>query len=255
MQTYKERNMIKYNKVKRKKVFKTNEYYKFKKIKGNRDIKESHLKRLIKAIKNENLLNSNPIIVNSNHEIIDGQHRLQAARKLKLPIFYTIEKDYTLSEVHILNANTKVWNLKDFLIGYTNAKIKSYQLLYGLVQDEKLTVPILLCMLGYQKSGKIIEIFKSGNFELTKEEVEEVKEIHEELKPFKHFFNCYPRRFVILYVNKIREHEKFDHKRLIKNLNNKKFIDKIKRQSNDREYIQLFEYIYNFGYRKMVHFS
>ena len=58
------------------------------------------------------------IIVNENYEIIDGQHRFDVIKELGLPLNYVICGGYGLNEVHILNQNSKTWNVDDYLDGY-----------------------------------------------------------------------------------------------------------------------------------------
>lgn len=107
------------------KVYKTNELEIFKQIEGNRPPNPQHIKRLSQSIKEFGLL-CNPILVNENMEVIDGQHRLLAAKKVESEIYYIILKGYNLTEVHALNLNQKNWTKKDFMYGYADMGIESY---------------------------------------------------------------------------------------------------------------------------------
>lgn len=53
-------------------VYFTTDYSKFKLMKGNREIDALHVKRLIESFREQYLFS--PILVNSKHEIIDGQN-------------------------------------------------------------------------------------------------------------------------------------------------------------------------------------
>ena len=81
-------------------IVKTTDYSIFKKINGNRGISHSHVTKLTAAIARRNLLQLFPIIVNEKMEIVDGQHRLWAAKRLKLPIYYEKMKEAGLEEIH-----------------------------------------------------------------------------------------------------------------------------------------------------------
>jgi hypothetical protein len=105
-------------------VFTTTNYDLFKSIDGNRTINKLHLKRLKKSMEANYLLS--PILVNENYQIIDGQHRYQAAKELKLPIYYMVIDGYGLKEVQILNATSKKWNADDYLNGYIDMGLKDY---------------------------------------------------------------------------------------------------------------------------------
>ena len=84
-------------------IHKTKDYNIFKLRNSNRDISERHVKILIEAIKNDNNLHLHPIIVNADWEVIDGQHRLLAARKLNVEIYYI--KDDNINIKHIVTSN------------------------------------------------------------------------------------------------------------------------------------------------------
>ena len=62
------------------KFFETRDYSMFKKVRGNRPVDQAHVKQLKKLIAEKDLMD--PIRVNSNIEVVDGQHTLQARKEL-----------------------------------------------------------------------------------------------------------------------------------------------------------------------------
>jgi hypothetical protein len=107
------------------KVYKTDDLSIFKSIDGNRVANLQHVKRLTDSIKIYGM-KCNPILVNEKMEVIDGQHRLIAAKEAKSFVYYIVINGYTLNEVHTLNLNQKNWTKKDFMEGYANMGIESY---------------------------------------------------------------------------------------------------------------------------------
>ena len=91
----------------------TNDYSKFKTLQGNRNVNSLHIRRLKESFKEKYLLS--PIVVNQNYEIIDGQHRFEAAKELNLPVNFIICNDYSLKEVQLLNTNMKNWKKRGLL--------------------------------------------------------------------------------------------------------------------------------------------
>ncbi|MEQ9286955.1 MAG: ParB N-terminal domain-containing protein [Cyclobacteriaceae bacterium] len=83
-------------------VFETNDYSSFKKIKGNRGIDPQHVNRLEHSFKKKHL--KTPILLNEKMEIVDGQHRVEAAKNLNLPVYYIIKENYGLDEARALNS-------------------------------------------------------------------------------------------------------------------------------------------------------
>jgi hypothetical protein len=107
------------------KVYKTSDLSIFKQIDGNRVPNLQHIRRLSDSISNYGM-KCNPIIVNENYEVIDGQHRLMAAKDSNSFVYYIVINGYSLSEVHTLNLNQKNWTKKDFMDGYANMGVDSY---------------------------------------------------------------------------------------------------------------------------------
>lgn len=97
---------------------KTTNYDQFKMITSNREVDEKHVKRLCASIEANNLLHLNPIVVNKAMEIIDGQHRLEAARRLGFPIYFIIG-DVNKKDISALNRISKKWNMMDYINFYT----------------------------------------------------------------------------------------------------------------------------------------
>ena len=70
----------------------------FKILDGNRNINLGNVDRLVKSIEENGFLQM-PIIVNENYEVIDGQHRLMAAKKINSIIYYHKVNNYDLKTV------------------------------------------------------------------------------------------------------------------------------------------------------------
>jgi len=93
-------------------VYSTYDYSKFKMIVGNRGLRMANVSAIQKSSNEEQLLI--PIIVNSNYEIVDGQHRYTAWKAIGKPIIYIIADGYSLSQVRRANQNSINWTITDF---------------------------------------------------------------------------------------------------------------------------------------------
>ena len=89
----------------------TRSYSIFNKVIGNRDLDSKNLQRIKESIKDIGL--QMPILVNKNISIIDGQHRLQAAKELNIPIAYIISQDTSEENIDQLQISKK-WTALDF---------------------------------------------------------------------------------------------------------------------------------------------
>lgn len=129
------------------KVYRTNDLSTFKTLPGNRVPNLLHINRLNYSI-NKYGMKCNPILVNERLEVIDGQHRLEAAKSAGTFVYYIIVPGYNLTEVHTLNLNQKNWTKTDYMEGYANMGQESYIKLREFVlknDDFPFTCCVYLC--------------------------------------------------------------------------------------------------------------
>lgn len=86
---------------------------KFSFLEDNRKIDENHVSRLVTSI--EKYGQMMPIIVDPQLQVIEGQHRLEACKKLKISVAYIIKQDATSKDIAIINNMQKGWGNKDYL--------------------------------------------------------------------------------------------------------------------------------------------
>lgn len=103
----------------------TSEYEVFERMPGNRPVDEGHVADLMKRMRTKDLFT--PIQINQNFEVIDGQHRLEARKRLGLPVPFFCVNDYGLEEVQELNAQQKKWSIEDFTNSFIERGNKEYQ--------------------------------------------------------------------------------------------------------------------------------
>lgn len=164
---------------------KTINYEQFKFRKDNRNcIDQAHVKRLIESIRAKNLLELRPILVNKHYEVIDGQHRLEAAKELGVEIYYNIEEDLTAGDIITLNIN-KQWTLADFLNFYVQNGYDEYIKFKAFMDKNAITARVALNLcLGTMKNvandfrhGKLVfeDIPAQEDIELCKQTIACIK--------------------------------------------------------------------------------
>lgn len=104
----------------------TKDYHIFKKNEANREIDAPNLKKLTNSIKVQNMLEYRPITVDKNLYIIDGQHRLEAAKVLGIPIFYQINRESEDIDMILLNNTQKSWKMQDYVNYYIKKGYPEY---------------------------------------------------------------------------------------------------------------------------------
>lgn len=148
-------------------------YSQFKTVKGNRGIYKPHLLRLISSIERNNILPENPIIVNDKMEVIDGQHRLEAAKTLAFPIFYVVKEGARLNEVQLLNANNRQWLTYDYLLSHIAQGKKEYIDLKELADEYRLSVPLAIRILDGRFDDNVVRDFRDGKLTIKNREQSE----------------------------------------------------------------------------------
>ena len=115
------------------KVYTTKDYSIFKRLVGNRDIPESRISKIVESIQTIGWVH-NPIIVNEKMEVIDGQGRLTALQRLKMPVEYIIAEGAGNKECIYMNMNMVNWKLPDFIKSYAEQGNENYQRLLSLME-------------------------------------------------------------------------------------------------------------------------
>ncbi len=227
-------------------VHTTTDYFLFKSIDGNRDLNEMHYKRLKQSLSSNYLFTV--IVVNENYEIIDGQHRFKVISELGLPLNYIVCEGYGLSEVHILNANSKNWNSDDYLDGYCKMgksdylQYKKFKDRYGFGHNE--TMAMLAG--NVRAGGDVTANFHNGTFKVT--HYDDACKKADLIEIIGQYYEGYKRRSFIYAVLTLLKKDQFEFS---------EFIGKLKKNPTAlvdchdfTSYISLIEEIYN--YRRQV---
>ena len=92
----------------------TKDYSLFKSIEGNRLVNKRNVRDIIKSIEKNGYIGAYPILVNSNFEVIDGQHRLEACKELGIHVPYVVIVG-GLKTVRDINSASRSWTFIDFI--------------------------------------------------------------------------------------------------------------------------------------------
>jgi len=144
----------------------TTDYDQFDTIIANREVDQSHVNQLIRSIRQNDLLHINPIIVNKNKEVIDGQHRLEAAKQLKKPIYFIQDDKVDRRHIANLNTNQKNWSLIDYVNYYCVEKVQEFLDLSRLIRKYPFApISTLITITSSDGSRNMIE-FRNGKLDL-----------------------------------------------------------------------------------------
>ena len=163
-------------------VYVTKDYSIFKRLVGNRDIPESRISKIVESIQTIGWVH-NPIIVNEKMEVIDGQGRLTALQRLKMPVEYIIAEGAGNKECIYMNMNMVNWKLPDFIKSYAEQGNENYQRLLSLMQRYANGNSDIISTAVYRVSKAKHRDIKQGVLQLTEEQYRAAVPRLEYIKP------------------------------------------------------------------------
>ena len=169
-------------KVEAYKVYTTKDYSIFKRLVGNRDIPESRISKIVESIQTIGWVH-NPIIVNEKMEVIDGQGRLTALQRLKMPVEYIIAEGAGNKECIYMNMNMVNWKLPDFIKSYAEQGNENYQRLLTLMEKYAGGNLDIISTAIYRVSKSKHRDIKQGTLQLTEEQAKAAIPRLEFIKP------------------------------------------------------------------------
>ena len=167
-------------------VYRTSKYDTFRHLQGNRTTDEARVRKIMKSIQDVGYI-SNPIVVNERMEVVDGQGRLEALRRLGMPVEYIIATGANIKGCQAMNNNTTRWGNNAWIDSYADLGDTNYIYLRNLrTQFKGLGIStILFAVDGF--AGPRGNVIKSGMYQCTEAQYIEAIELLsycEKLKPY-----------------------------------------------------------------------
>lgn len=220
----------------------TYEYDDFKEYTGNRPVDPLHLARLLKSFAKKHLIV--PVIVNEKFEVIDGQHRIEAARVLNKPVYYIINQGYGSEEMQMLNLNNKTWGPKEFGNYYRKKGLKPYKIYNEFIIKHGFGHQETIALL----TGTTINLSKMFNEgQLVIKDLEEATVKINRIKDFAEYYKGYKRKAFVFSMFKLFRDKNYNHKEMLLkvSMQPRKMVNCV----DTKQYLEMFEEIYNFKRR------
>lgn len=231
-------------------VLTTTNYGLFKLLRGNREINEPHLNRLIHSMSEKYL--PVPIIVNKKNEVIDGQHRLAACKNLGLPVYYIKGDDYDLRDVQKINSTSKRWGPNDMAYSYAELGNDNYRIYLDFREEygfDKGGSVAMLSGMTSDHSGANAD-FRNGLFKV--KNLKYAKEAAEKLYSIEPYYKGFKRRSFVIAMLHLFGNKSYNHKHFLAKLefNSQKMVD----CTTFMQYIKMIEEIYNWKSQEKLRF-
>lgn len=144
----------------------TTDYDVFKKVQGNRALSERNVKSIVKNIQNFGL-KPTVVIVNEKMEVIDGQHRVEALKRLNLPVLYQVHPGLSLIDCVAMNTSGSLWDNNDYINSYVEMGEPEYVELRRLSKlFPEFTSSNIAVILNSKTTTKIGALIKHGTLVL-----------------------------------------------------------------------------------------
>lgn len=229
-------------------IFITNDYDKFELSEYNRD--PSHYKKLLESIKKNDYTQYQPILVDKNLVIVDGQNRFLACKELGKPIHFIVSQDIHIFAAADINQASKNWNVTDYARHYAKRGNPEYIRLLDICHKYDQRISVVMAF-GKQSGGvkSHTQNVKSGNFEF-KTEID-IDDFFEHIRIFEDYYTFAKREKFIKAMLKIYIHENYDKKKMENKLRQTSGI--VKEQPRVDMMTEELLKLYNYRNRKPIH--
>lgn len=196
-------------------VYATSVYKYFRCLDENRPINEGHVLSLMNSFTRDGYLFT-IVYVNEQLAIIDGQHRFEAAKRKRLPVYFVIMVGWSIREVTMLNMNSRNWTIADFLESHAKAGNPNYIAFKKFFSSHDFDVTTCQLIMTGRRSGgyAATDEFRQGKLKLYDEQITDAYKKANMITDFKtyHPYGWTSRNFVeamlILFDSKNYDHER-----------------------------------------------
>jgi hypothetical protein len=223
----------------------TFDYTKFKSIAGNRKYSEHHVGMLMDSFQNHpELIELRPILVNERMEVLDGQHRLEALRRMNLKVPYQVVPGGNLATIQILNGTQLTWRLLDFVKSFAAAGNAEYSALLEYNRRYSFSTRFMAALIGASATLHVDKLIKSGKFQV-REDLEEAESF---LRHYEDLMVKSPMLFkskgevFVAALYRVWRYEDYDQDRMLAQLDNRPLMP----QATRIQYLKELESTYNY---------
>lgn len=225
----------------------SNNYDQFNLIGANRVVNRGHVEAIKKAFEETgNFTKFQPILVNENYDIIDGQHRFTALQEMGLPVYYTMVEGLRVKEAREMNNLQLRWNPLDFAHSYAEGGNENYQKYLDLREDYGLSHSVTMAyIIGRGNDGgndSMYSDFRTGDFIVS--DIDEARQRLNKLAELGEFTNVITYRPFALAYLKIMQSPEFNQGRMTRKM--RLFADRlVKRLGTIEDNLRMIEDVYN----------
>tara|TARA_Y100000593_G_C4265240_1_gene314409 strand:+ start:124 stop:867 length:744 start_codon:yes stop_codon:yes gene_type:complete len=211
-----------------------------------REKNNNGVKGIMKSIKEHGVISAVSVRASvefpNKLEIYDGQHTVEACKRLDVPVIYNEFKSVTNRAMISLNGKSRKWKMTDYLKYGVTDNIEDYAFLNKIYTQERIPLTALIMMYGGCYANKSFKELKWKR--LT---VERGNMLLKYIKDFEKTYNIEHSRHArfIWGFGRVIDTGLYDHKRMMRQLS--KCSQLLTKQANPEDYARNIEMVYNYG--------
>jgi hypothetical protein len=217
-----------------------------------RPIIERHVSKLAEIMAKMGFLPSKPIQCfkkGSKYVLIDGHHRLAAAKRLGISFYFVVEPESHADTMASVNANVKTWVTADFVRMHSLRGIPDFE---NLMRYSEVGIPMQMAasmLHGHAaSSGNVGELIKQGTFKIR--QTTDINRIYKLIVEFGKTNPVVKHRPFIAALSKCMLTPDFDYDRFMRRFEESPMM--IQKASNEDLQLAQIEELYNFRSREKV---
>jgi hypothetical protein len=233
-------------------IFMTSNYDLFKRRSDNRVLDEKIVRERMESIKM--IGQQDAIKCDPDFYTEDGQHRIEACRRLQIPVkFVIMDKKLTTEELAALQSQNSKWKVDDYAHSYTSKDNEDYKL-YNLFRKNfpefNHSIALMLLTNTKVRNRVIEEGFKVGQFKA--KSYNKAKTYAEMIKKIGVYYDGYFRNPFVAAFLTLTEHPDFEFERLYRKIPKRRKA--LMEFSKTEDYITTLQDIYNWKETKKIYF-
>jgi hypothetical protein len=203
---------------KTKTYFESNDYSLFNLLPFNRDVDNAHVKQLVQSMRVHGfkgvaqIIKTKIIDGTERYYIVDGQHRIAAAKQLNMPFYFELTvlntKKQTAEFIAELNTSAKSWGTANFLSVWSALKIEEYVKLERVQKETGFQItPLLEAYLFTSNQAD----YRKGKMVFTNEELSD--KIIQQMIDLNNYLpnKAFCRRAIV----RVMRNPKYNHKKML----------------------------------------
>jgi len=224
-------------------IYETKDYELFSFVTGNRPLSNYLIKSIITAYKNGiNLFQYNPILIDKDYKIYDGQHRFSACKQLGISIYYIKIEPLDIPKLVMLNNAKLKWNIESFTNSFVQLGFKDYEIVQDFSKRHDFGISLAAEVLKQKQPHMNLE-YNAGLYKI--KSIAEAEKIALWSKELNKHDKRLRARVVVRALISLSYNTLFDFKRFINKIKSQKEPIKIMSCVNDQ--LRYFELIYNWN--------